>query len=58
MLGVPRDVIYADYRMSEQERRPEWELPKITPAMAAKKKSDADDGGKRPIDDRHQAMKS
>lgn len=28
-LGVPRDVIIADYHLSTSYRRPEWEMPKI-----------------------------
>lgn len=31
-LGVPRDVIIADYHLSTQYRRPEYEMPKIDPA--------------------------
>ncbi|MBI1200752.1 MAG: protein-tyrosine-phosphatase [Phenylobacterium sp.] len=34
-LGVPRDVIVADYHLSTEYRRPEFEMPKIDPAMAA-----------------------
>jgi protein-tyrosine phosphatase len=34
-LGVPRDVILADYHLSTTYRRPEYEMPKIDPAMAA-----------------------
>lgn len=30
-LGVPRDVILADYHLSTQDRRPENEMPKIEP---------------------------
>jgi len=33
-LGTPRDVIYADYLLSTAYRRPEWEMPKISPAVA------------------------
>jgi len=33
-LGTPRDVIYADYLLSTTYRRPEWEMPKISPAVA------------------------
>jgi protein-tyrosine phosphatase len=32
-LGVPRETIYADYLLSTTYRRPEWEMPKITPAV-------------------------
>jgi protein-tyrosine phosphatase len=32
-LGVPRDVIYADYLLSTTYRRPEWEMPKVSPAV-------------------------
>ena len=31
-LGVPRDVILADYHLSTQDRRPENEMPHIDPA--------------------------
>jgi protein-tyrosine phosphatase len=31
-LGVPRDVILADYHLSTKDRRPEYEMPKIDPA--------------------------
>jgi protein-tyrosine phosphatase len=31
-LGVPRDVIIADYHLSTQYRRPDYEMPKINPA--------------------------
>jgi protein-tyrosine phosphatase len=31
-LGVPRDVIYADYHLSTKDRRPEYEMPPIDPA--------------------------
>lgn len=34
-LGVPRDVILADYHLSTTYRRPQYEMPKIAPAMAA-----------------------
>lgn len=34
-LGVPRDVIMADYTLSTQLRRPEYEMPRIDPALAA-----------------------
>jgi protein-tyrosine phosphatase len=34
VLGTPRDVIYADYLLSTDHRRPEWEMPKISPALA------------------------
>ena len=33
-LGTPRDVIYRDYLLSTPSRRPQYELPRITPAMA------------------------
>jgi protein-tyrosine phosphatase len=33
-LGVPRDTIIADYHLSTTYRRPEFEMPVITPAMA------------------------
>jgi protein-tyrosine phosphatase len=31
-LGVPRDVIFADYHLSTTYRRPQWEMPKLDPA--------------------------
>jgi protein-tyrosine phosphatase len=31
-LGVPRDVILADYHLSTQFRRPDYEFPKLDPA--------------------------
>jgi protein-tyrosine phosphatase len=31
-LGVPRDVIVADYELSTKYRRPEYEMPKLDPA--------------------------
>jgi protein-tyrosine phosphatase len=31
-LGVPRDVIFADYHLSTIYRRPQWEMPKLDPA--------------------------
>lgn len=34
-LGTPRDTIMADYHLSTIHRRPEFELPKIDPALAA-----------------------
>lgn len=34
-LGVPRDEIVADYHLSTEYRRPEFEMPKIDPAVAA-----------------------
>lgn len=34
-LGVPRDVIYADYELSTGYRRPEFEMPRIDPARAS-----------------------
>jgi protein-tyrosine phosphatase len=34
VLGVPRDTIYADYTLSTTYRRPQWELPPISDAMA------------------------
>jgi protein-tyrosine phosphatase len=34
-LGVPRDVILADYHLSTTYRQPQYEMPKITPAVAA-----------------------
>jgi protein-tyrosine phosphatase len=34
-LGVPRDVILADYHLSTDLRRPEYEMAKITPEAAA-----------------------
>ncbi len=34
-LGVPRDTIAADYLLSTPSRRPQWELPPISDAMAA-----------------------
>jgi len=34
-LGTPRDTIIADYHLSTAYRRPEFEMPKIDPAMAA-----------------------
>ncbi len=33
-LGVPRDLIYADYQLSTVYRRPQFEVPKIEPAVA------------------------
>jgi protein-tyrosine phosphatase len=33
-LGVPRDVILADYHLSTTYRRPQYEAPKIDPALA------------------------
>lgn len=33
-LGTPRDVILADYHLSTTYRHPEWEMPKISPAVA------------------------
>ncbi|MEL0209974.1 MAG: tyrosine-protein phosphatase [Novosphingobium sp.] len=33
-LGVPRDVIVEDYHLSTQFRRPAFEMPPISPAMA------------------------
>lgn len=35
-LGVPRDVILADYQLSTVYRRPEFETPKIDAAAAAR----------------------
>ena len=32
-LGVPRDVIMADYQISTRERRPENEIPKLAPGQ-------------------------
>ena len=32
VLGVPRDVIMADYHLSTKYRRPQFEMPKINPA--------------------------
>jgi protein-tyrosine phosphatase len=32
-LGVPRETIYADYALSTAYRRPEFEMPKIDPAL-------------------------
>jgi len=32
-LGTPRDVIYADYHLSTVYRRPDYEMPKISPAV-------------------------
>lgn len=32
VLGVPRDVILADYHLSTPTRRPEWEMPPVDPA--------------------------
>jgi protein-tyrosine phosphatase len=32
-LGVPRETIYADYELSTAYRRPEFEMPKIDPAL-------------------------
>jgi protein-tyrosine phosphatase len=32
-LGVPRDVIMADYQLSTFDRRPENEIPKLTPGQ-------------------------
>ncbi len=34
-LGVPRDVILADYHLSTRLRRPEWEMPRIDAAAHA-----------------------
>ncbi|QKS00380.1 tyrosine-protein phosphatase [Sphingomonas sp. CL5.1] len=34
-LGVPRETIYTDYALSTANRRPRWELPPISEAMAA-----------------------
>ncbi|MBU6165120.1 MAG: tyrosine-protein phosphatase [Alphaproteobacteria bacterium] len=34
-LGVPRDAIMADYALSADLRRPEFEMPRIDPAVAA-----------------------
>jgi protein-tyrosine phosphatase len=34
-LGVPRETILADYQLSTQYRRPQFEMPKIDPAVAA-----------------------
>jgi len=36
VLGVPREVILADYHLSTVYRRPEFETPRIDPAVAAK----------------------
>jgi protein-tyrosine phosphatase len=33
-LGVPRETIYADYVLSTPSRRPQWEMPQISDAMA------------------------
>lgn len=33
-LGVPRETIYQDYLLSTPSRRPQWELPPISDAMA------------------------
>lgn len=33
-LGVPRETIYADYLLSTPSRRPQWEVPAISDAMA------------------------
>lgn len=33
-LGVPRDAIIADYHLSTKYRRPEFEMPPITPVLA------------------------
>jgi protein-tyrosine phosphatase len=33
-LGVPRDVIIADYHLSTTYRRPQSEMPKLSPALA------------------------
>lgn len=33
-LGVPRETIYADYLLSTPSRRPQWEVPPISEAMA------------------------
>lgn len=32
-LGVPRDVIIADYHLSTRYRRPEFEMPRLDPAL-------------------------
>lgn len=32
VLGVPSDVILADYHLSTPTRRPEWEMPPVDPA--------------------------
>jgi protein-tyrosine phosphatase len=32
-LGVPRETIYSDYQLSTAYRRPEFEMPKIDPAL-------------------------
>lgn len=34
-LGVPREVILADYHLSTTYRRPQYEMPRISPAVAA-----------------------
>ena len=34
-LGVPRETIYADYLLSTANRRPQWEMPPISEAVAA-----------------------
>jgi protein-tyrosine phosphatase len=34
-LGVPYDTIVADYHLSTQYRRPEYEMPEIDPALVA-----------------------
>ena len=34
-LGVPRDVIIADYTLSTRLRRPEFEMPRLDPAIVA-----------------------
>lgn len=33
-LGVPREVIFADYHLSTTYRQPAYEMPKLNPAMA------------------------
>lgn len=33
-LGVPRETIYADYLLSTPSRRPQWEVPAISDAVA------------------------
>ncbi len=34
-LGVPRDVVFADYHLSTTYRRPEYEMPRFDPATVA-----------------------
>jgi protein-tyrosine phosphatase len=38
-LGVARETIYADYLLSTPSRRPQWELPQISDAMAQTSKT-------------------